>query len=239
MKLGIIAVYLSTEDSKAFLALHMEYIRKVTTTEYVIFGGVKQDDLEWRQTVSTYPDIVQCELPTAPKNHPNEHAYFLDYLTTLALKKDCSHIVTLHLDSFPISRGWNETLLKLSEDDLTCVAAIDFPTSCLFFSKRFYEKYQPPFFYNSPSAEFLKFCEEHQQLNHSGTSFLFTAHQNGLPYFLLTREINNRATNHDDIYSNLIYHLGGAVRCSIKHTIKKKPPSKSLFFLNEFFKMKC
>ena len=67
-----------------------------------------------------------------------EHAHYLQCLVERALEDGCSHVVTLHVDSFPLQRGWAQTLAeKLNSEQPLAVISPGQYTACLLFVASF------------------------------------------------------------------------------------------------------
>ena len=88
----------------------MRYIRTFTNVPYTIYGSVSRLSLDRRQKLATYPEIQQFDFPPTDLRGHLEHGYYLDRLAEAAIQDGATHIVTLHLDSFPVCLGWIQTL---------------------------------------------------------------------------------------------------------------------------------
>lgn len=105
MKLAILVVYLFDANTQDLLDLHIRYIRKFTDVPYTIYGSVSRLSSENRQKLAAYPEIQQYDFPITDLRGPAEHSYYLDHLAKIAIQKGATHVVTLHLDSFPVCLG--------------------------------------------------------------------------------------------------------------------------------------
>ncbi len=214
MKLGIIVVYLFDENTEYLFDLHISHIRKFTISPYAIYGGVSRLDFRWRQKLSNYPEIQQCEIGSTELRGGAEHAFYLERLTEIAFREGATHVVTLHLDSFPVCMGWERILEAITAQSGTCVAADEAYTACLFFTKDFYFCYKPTFnFVNEPS-EYLEFIKTHKLINHSGTPYLYTCYKNYLDWHVLKKISEQAISGFGYFCGGLIFHFEAGVRLS-------------------------
>ncbi|MCX6668305.1 MAG: hypothetical protein NTV25_00645 [Methanothrix sp.] len=143
MKLGIVVVYLVSEGFSRLLDIHLSRIARHTTVPYTIYASVNrlQPQLCQRLERDLHVKIIDC--PTTPERGAEEHSYYLEHLIRAAVDDKASHIVTLHVDSFPIRTGWAEELAALLSDTCALVTIEHINTACLFVSREFYLKYEP------------------------------------------------------------------------------------------------
>lgn len=214
MKLGIVVVYLFDANTEYLFDLHINSIRKFTTSPYTIYGSVGRLDPELRQKLSNYPEIKQCEIPTTELRKGPEHAYYLEHLTDIAFQEGATHVVTLHLDSFPVCMGWEKTLEAITDRTGTCIAAEVSYTACLFFTKDFYFTYRPPFRLTNSTSETQKFVKEYGLINHSGTGYLYACYKNGLDWHILKKISQKPFSQFGALCGGLIFHFEAAVRLS-------------------------
>jgi hypothetical protein len=137
-----------------------------------------------------------------------------------AIEDGASHVVTLHVDSFPVRSGWAEELAdKLS--DSSVFATLDsyerINTACLFFQRDFYLKYHPKLLLSDSEVSHPE-CKKFFRLmniykRHSGNGYGFKAYSEGLAWYYLPDSTNYEARDaHGRIYDDMIFHLIGAVR---------------------------
>lgn len=217
MKLGIIVVYLFDENTEYLLDLHIKYIRKFTDVPYNIYGGIGRLDSKGRQKLSCYPEVQQHDLPPTDLRGCFEHAFYLDLLTEIAIQEGSTHIVTLHLDSFPVCLGWVRKLKDLTDQMDSCVALEYYYTACFFFSKEFYARFRPKFNGEATilkSSDYKKFMDEFKIINHSGSYFLFICYINDLGWFILEKSSAELSSKFGDIFGGLVFHLRSAVALS-------------------------
>lgn len=207
MKLGILVVYLFDESLESLLDLHLQNIRKYTDVPYTIYGSIGRLNDRGRLKLSEYPEVRRCEIPPTDLRSLHEHAYYLDHLARIAIEDGVTHVVAMHLDSFPIVSGWAEKLKALTDETGSCVVLDLSYTACLFFSRDFYLKYYPTF----RDTDRLDFIKKYQLINHSGVSFLQICHDNGLPWHVLGKNTSRSKESFADLFGGMIFHLRGAV----------------------------
>ena len=213
MQLGIVVVYLVREADGGLLNLHLRQIEKHTQVPYRIYGTANRLLPAFRQRLEQHPQVRLCECPTTDLRGSAEHAYYLEHLTRWAVEDGMSHIVTLHVDSFPMRTGWAEELAaKLSE---SCVFATfeRINIACLLFRRDFYLKYWPTFHLSEKEragAEYRRYLKECTPLPHSGIGYGFRAYTEGLSWHYLLE--STEICGHGKVYDDMIFHLGGAVR---------------------------
>lgn len=208
MKLGIVVVYLVGPENGALLDLHLGQIEKHTRLPYTIYGSVNRLQPEFRRRLERQPQVKICDCPTTDLRSSEEHSHYLEYLTKFAIEDGASHVVTLHVDSFPVRPGWEEELaLNLTGScAFTTIERIN--TACLFFHRDFYLKYAPSFLPSENQKKrwsFKKFLRTYNAIPHSGSGFGFAAFENGLTWHVLPRTTTFAAFGR--IYADLIFHL--------------------------------
>jgi hypothetical protein len=225
MQLGIVVVYLVREADGGLLNLHLRQIEKHTQVPYRIYGTANRLLPAFRQRLEQHPQVRLCECPTTDLRGSAEHAYYLEHLTRWAVEDGMSHIVTLHVDSFPMRTGWAEELAaKLSE---SCVFATfeRINTACLLFRRDFYLKSRPTFHLSEKEragAGYRRYFEEYAPVPHSGIGYGFRAYTEGLSWYYL-RE-SPTMCEYGKVYDDMIFHLRGAVK------VGEKPPlGRSVF----------
>lgn len=214
MKLGILAVYMVREEHEKLLELHLSRIEQHTTVPYTIYGSANRLLPQYRQRLKQHPKVRLHELPATDLRGPEEHSYYLERLVRLAIEDGASHIVTLHVDSFPIRDGWVEALIgKLSASCVfSTIAGIN--TACLVFHRDFYVKYRPTFLLSEEeqkSAKYKKYFQEVAPIRHSGIGYGFKAYQEGLSWYYMRKSSRYAELDGPAIYDDLIFHLRGAV----------------------------
>lgn len=164
-----------------------------------------------------------CELPETDLRGGDEHAYYLDHLVRIAAEDGASHIVTLHLDSFPIRLGWAEELAgRLSASCM--LATLDrINTACLFFGRDFYLQCRPTFRLSEAeraNPEYRQYLKQHNPIPHSGIGYGFMAYSKGLSWYYL-RRTHSDCLDCGEVYDEMLFHLRGAVQIGEGPSTKK------------------
>ena len=150
MHLGIVVVYKVKEENGALLDLHLNQIGLMTNVPYTIYAGVHNLQPEFRRRLEVESNLKICLLPETDLRMHAEHSFYLERLVRTAIDDGVSHVVILHVDSFPIRPDWVETILNslTGEYVLTTVSHDHYLihyTVCLFFTKKYYQTYNPSF----------------------------------------------------------------------------------------------
>ena len=221
MRLGIVAVYLVTPGNERLLDLHLEYVERTTSVPYTIFAAAPRLEPGLRERLAAAPRVTIVEMPASELRGPEEHACYLERLVAAALADGVSHVVTLHVDSFPIRRGWDtETAARL--DDRCPFAAVVRDdevdrkpcTAFIFAESAFLAAHRPTFLLPEAtleSAEFTRYARRFRALRDSGIGYGFAAWRAGLRWYALAR--SNRGEDHchfGSVYDDLVFHLGAA-----------------------------
>lgn len=223
MNLAILVVYLVRPEDQELLSLHLQRIDRHTRSAYKIHGVAVRLNEACRGLLEAHPRVRLHPLPITPERSSKEHSYYLELLIQAALEDGATHLVMLHVDSFPVSDGWEaELAARISE---RCpVASIprdqlhDWKpsTACLFFSADYHRRNAPTLLLSPEalsSAEYLDYLARHDHMPDSGVGYGFDLDRRGLSWHPLCQT----STGGDDgsfgaIYGDLVYHLGGAVR---------------------------
>jgi hypothetical protein len=213
MKLGIVVVYLYGAEQEPLLELHLRQIEKCTTVPYVIYGGAGRLEPEYRRRLADHPRVRVPEIPPTELRGKSEHSYYLDRLIRIAIDDGATHVVTMHLDSFPVRAGWIEDLMARLTG--TCVMATveGINTACLFFGRDFYVGHAPTMLVSEAvraGPKFREFVGTRRPKDHSGIGYGFAAFAHDLTWNEL------RLTSGDDghacVYDDRVFHLVGMLR---------------------------
>lgn len=216
MKLGIVVVYLVSEENEKLLDLHLNQIERYTKVPYTLYGSVNRLLPQFLHKLQQHPKVKICECPTTDLRGAEEHSFYLEHLVKEAIEDGASHIVTLHVDSFPIRSGWVEELAnKLSNSCMLATVTFGAYTACLFFQRGFYLKCHPTFLLSETerlSEKYMQFRQEFEHLLHSGIGYCFKAYSERFTCSLLreTNKSNTRYGFFNNIYDDIIFHLGSA-----------------------------
>jgi len=205
MKLAIAVVYLFDAENERLLDLHLSQIFRYTTVPFTVYAAGLRLPPEYREKLKSHPAVTLCNIPEITDLPGVEHAYYLDNLIRIASDEGATHIVTLHLDSFPVSTGWEKELASnLSES--TPIATIDGPyTACLFFSADFYREHRPALRISREdrwTPEIQRFAQRTGRNPHSGSNYVFVAEKLGLNVHYLRANANR-------VFGEVIFHFGG------------------------------
>lgn len=238
MKLGICVVYLvKNSASERLWKIHHDFIQRNTTVPYQIYGLINPGRIskKFAKRIETISDtkVVKYNRPNIRQFMPDqparlvvmEHSYFLDELTKIALGDGCTHISIFHMDSFPVVKGWADTLIQRLKG--RCVlSAIQRPedndmkphSSFMIFTADFREKYYPTFNLQFPafsSPDYLEYVKQNDGkiLIDSGVGYGLKLWQEGLEWHPL-RRTNVHQDHHvmGGVYGDMIFHAGGLVR---------------------------
>ena len=212
MQLGIVVVYLVRENDGALLNLHLRQIKKHTQIPYRIYGTANRLLPTFRHQLAQHPQVRIWEYPTTDLRGSTEHAYYLEHLTRRAVEDGASHVVTLHVDSFPIRTGWAEELAAKLTESCVLASCEGINTACLFFHRDFYLQYHPTFLLSEEeraSAGYRRYLEEYAPVPHSGIGYGFRAYTEGLSWYYLPE--STTMGEYGQIYDDMIFHLRGAV----------------------------
>lgn len=233
MKLGIVVVYLVDGRNEKLLDLHLNRIEKETDVPFTIYASANRLQPEFRKKLDLHPRVKVCDIPTTPLRGAAEHSFYLDRLVRNAVAEEVTHVVVLHVDSFPVRSGWAVQLAeKLSG---SCVLSAIMPdadhyhmpsTACLMFGRDFFLKYQPTFLLSETelaSAAYKKYSQEFKHPStDSGVGYGFKVYAEGLSWYPLRRSRGEADYSYGGIYDELIFHLGGAAWVLKGNAVDKK-----------------
>lgn len=212
-KLGIVGVYLVEEEDGGLLDLHLRQIEKHTRSPYTIYGTANRLLPQFRERLVQHPKVRISACPTTDLREGAEHAYYLEHLIRVAVEDGVSHVVTLHVDSFPIRTGWEEELAAKLTASCAFVTIEQINTACLFFHRDFYLRYGPTLLLakeTKATLAYQQYLEKFNTRRHSGVGYGFKAYVEGLTWDYLPESTNIQG--HGKVYSDLIFHLVGTAR---------------------------
>lgn len=231
-KLGIAVVYLVSERNEQLLRLHLSQIEKNTEVPYTIYGSANRLLPQFRAILAENPNVRICECETFDTSNwtdrhtviagsRDEHSFYLEQLIKHAIADGVSHVAILHVDSFPVQRGWAKKLAaRLSEKCVLAAIVRDQKadckplTACMLFHKDFYLKYNPrllPTHEEFASSEYQRYRAAVPHDGDSGTGYGFKMFTEELTWSPMVR--SNRAGEHPlfaGLYDDLVFHLGAA-----------------------------
>lgn len=208
MTLGIAVHYMVAEENERLLDLHLMHIAAHTKIPYTIYGSVNRLSPGLIPRLEREPSVRICSIPTTGLRGKQEHSYYLKRLVEAAIDDGATHIVTLHVDSFPLRDGWAKKLAGYLDESCVVTSVNDAFTACLMFEKVFYVRYRPEFLLTDEqleSAEYRRYSEQYNHIPHSGIGFLFKIFTTeGLTWHPLESEDGR-------LYDNVLYHFRNAV----------------------------
>ncbi len=216
MKLAIVVVYLVSEEDHKLLDLHLRQIQKHTSVPYTIYAGAHRLLPGFRARLILRPEIKICTLVSTDLRGAEENSFYLEQLVKIAIDDNATHVVTLHLDSFPIRDGWAEELASRATGK--AFAAINHGpyTACLFFNRNLYLDHRPHFLLSDSelaSQAYRDFSLKHTHVHHSGIGYFFRAFTDGLEWYPLVESYPNAAFG--VVYDGLVFHLHGSERLGV------------------------
>jgi hypothetical protein len=241
MKLGIAVVYMVKPENTELLDLHLDKIRTMTAVPYTIYAGVRHLPAPLLRRLEAEPGLELITLPEhGPMTGGAEHSFYLEHLIERAATGDVTHVVTMHVDSFPIRPDWAETIAgQLSGDTVLATLSNDgflsgYSTACLFFRRDFWGECRPRLRLTGAdrsSPEYERFCREYQHNpEDSGVGYIFRAYSRGKAFLALERSNAGRdAGGFGTVHGDLVFHLGGAHRLDKLSEEEQTAASKTLF----------
>ena len=216
MKLGILCVYLVSPEEEGLLDLHLSQIRKCTKQPYQIYAAIVRTPQYLADKIYGYHDIDVICKDDASLRGMYEHSYYLEKLNAAAIEDGVTHVVTLHLDSFPINSNWFDSLFSRLDKNIVIGSLEKINTACIFYKADFFSKYRAS--YLMPNAlECTKqqndFFSEYQVINHSGTGLFYAAYKSDAKgVFLEEQKKHIGYGQYAGFFDGGIFHLGGVVR---------------------------
>lgn len=221
MRLGIAVVYMMLPGDEELVDLHLCQIERYTRVPFTLYAAANRLPTDVRDRLAAKPYVRVCSIPTTDLRSSLEHAYYLERLIATAIEDDATHVVTLHVDSFPIRAAWATDLAEALSDNYAFAAIVRDElrdpkpmTACLFFPREFYVRYQPKLLFPRAamrSAAGREYVRHLANPKESGTGYGFLAFKEGLQWFPL-RRTNLREDHYyfGSIHEDLIFHLGSA-----------------------------
>jgi hypothetical protein len=250
MKLGIVVVYLVSERDEGLLRLHLAQIERCTRVPYGIYAGVNRLLPQFRTVLEENPRVQICDCRTVDLRESREHVFYLEHLIQAALDDGCTHIATLHMDSFPIREGWAEMLAGLLSDACPLAAVMTDEqfdrkpnTACIFFRGDFYQQHRPKFLLSEEERSTSAYAEYRRAFTHipdSGVGFGYELHIEGLTWHPLVRsDLASERSAFGGAFGGLIFHLGGASWFDFHMGTRSAPASAGGFrtaFVREYYR---
>jgi hypothetical protein len=213
MKLGIVAVYTGGPDDAALLDLHLRRIEKAAGVPYTLYAGAKRLAPENRRLLAGRACVDLSDCPSTRIRGSEDHALALEPLIRRAVDRGSTHVCVLHMDSFPVRRGWESRMEDLLESGAAFVTVARIGTACLFFSRDFYVRHAPALLVTGDERSdpvYRRYVREVMPLDHSGIGYGYRAFAKGLGWHSLP--LSPPGESCGELYGGMIFHLGGAVR---------------------------
>lgn len=229
-KLGIAVVYLVSERNGILLDLHLKQIEKNTEVPYTIYGSANRLLPQFRSRLENDPHVRICECETFDVSSWNtqedvfykakhEHAYYLEKLIRMAVDDGVSHVAILHVDSFPIEKGWAKKLAaKLTQECVLTGIVRDRQsdykplTAGMLYHREFYLKYNPRLLLTREEMAAPAYQKYRAEICHerdSGSGYGFKLYSEGLTFYPLCR--SDKVNTHPffgGVYDDILFHVG-------------------------------
>jgi hypothetical protein len=226
MKLGLAVVYLVREDSELLLRMHLDRIRRHTSVPYVIHGAPLRLPAAFHRHLQGTDVRVHSLTPPQDVLSHVEHSALLTELLNRAVADGCTHVGTLHVDSFPVADGWAQTMAGRLSPQTPVAAVLEEkegdtmarPNLAGMIALADYWRETRPWLVPSTemeqTAEWTGFLRRHRQhVTHSGVGLGYCLERAGKTWSPLRR--TNSRRRHPvlaGVYDDLIFHLGAATR---------------------------
>jgi hypothetical protein len=225
VKLGLTVKYAAGAENAALIDLHFRQIEKHTRVPFVVYGSADADDAQTRRIAGSRPYVRLFDSPPARSNAIEDHSLSLEPLIRAAVEDGSTHVCVMHMDSFPVSPDWVRRLAEAVARPGIAFATVErIGTSCLFFSRRFYTGFRPALLVRDEDLRderFGRFLEASGALVHSGTGYAYRAFLEGMEWEVLAR--TSTAAFCGEIYGDMIFHLGGALRIGFRPVPAGRP----------------
>jgi hypothetical protein len=223
MKVGIAVVYLVHERDEPLLDLHLRQIERHTDVPYTIYGSVNRLRPNLRAKLERRSDFQRCACPDVDRRGHFEHSAHLERLVERAVQDGASHVVVLHVDSFPVRSGWIRELTEKLSGSRVLSAVMRHrlydqkpSTICLCFPREFHLDHRPRLLISDAERKLPAYRRYRQafEINaDSGSGYGFKLFCEGLTWHPLLDTRGGESRNSiGSVYGDLVFHLGGAVR---------------------------
>lgn len=213
MHLAILVVYLVRKGDAPLLRLQLERIARHTRVPYTIYAAANRLHPRFRSVLEARPEVRICPCQPTVERGKMEHAWYLEQLVSAALEDDVTHLVTLHVDSFPVRTGWAGDLAARCTDSRAFVTLGRVSTACLFVPASFVRQHRPRLYPDEETiagAEYQAFRAKTGVRAHTGAGYAWAAYRVGMRWDVLPETTRNQPYAH--LYDRTLFHLKGAVR---------------------------
>ena len=225
VRLGVLVVYLVSEDTEWILAKHLEHLAQtVPSMEFKVYAAANRLPAKYLSLLRTHSFVKIVDLPATDFRRAAEHGTYLDMLASRALADGCDYLCTFDMDSWPIRNDWIGVALdKITETGAAAVAVLraengdtvlPHPSFCFIEASLFRDQDCRFWVVKEDMSEpFHAFLSESGQRPDTGIAVAYCLQKKGLKWTPLTR--SNKRDYHylmGGIYGGLIFHLGAAGR---------------------------
>ena len=221
MKLGIIVVYLVSDDNEKLLEIHLNKIKENTTSSFNIYAAVNMLQPQFIEKLKQYDFVKQifCEKyidQNEEAREVKEHSHYLEQLIKIAIDDGMSHIAIMHPDSFPIKVGWEKYLANKLSKPYVLVSIFPIMSSCIFFHRRFYSQYKPSLLLNEKersSPQWILCQQSIKDINivGCGIGYGYKTYLENLGWHRLEKTNKGEfSLYHGFVFDDVIFHLGTA-----------------------------
>ena len=218
-RLAILVVYVVRGDEdEALLQLHLDRIARHTKTGYRLYAATPRVTERGRQILAARPEVMLCDTGQCPAFGSREHAHHLDALVEHALEDGADALLTLDLDSFPISDTWLETISRVAPKQSGIAGILRAENgdtvlphpSCLLVPAEFASRHRFSFSPDTDgSKEFRRFLRTRKQAADTGIRLAQILDQHDLPWGKLLRtNVRDLHPLIAGIYADSVFHLG-------------------------------
>jgi hypothetical protein len=235
MKLGICVVYYTFKEDGQLLRLHLNQLKRFTTSPYTIYASANRLLSEHRKMLENSPEVKIIDIPTTDLRKTPEVGYYLEYLIAAAIKDNVTHVAIFHVDSFPITRGWEKIAVSLLTESCPLASEVMIlklsrkpGSKFMIFRADFYEKYQPRLLLDEDqlaSPEYIAYRKKMPHVKDVGVGYGFKLFQERLSWIAFP--VTNKLKDPDhpylaNIHGDLAFHVGAAARANKKLKSKKE-----------------
>ena len=231
MKIGILVVYLFGDKLQPIFDIHLSRIRAHTKTPFRIYAAGHKLTPAQRLHAEASPEIVfpDFDMPASALNSGArvEHSYCLGQLADFAVADGCTHLICMHMDSFPIADGWEDAFISPIERSEAAVTSIvpNGYSAGLCWSSEFHKRHHPPMLVEASvqdGEEFREFLSDFPSYDHveTGLGVIFEAYRRGLGWKRIGTDEDRK------IYGGILFHMVGA---TLRTLVEAQPVRDTLF----------
>lgn len=222
LRVGICVVYLVDQPFDFLLEAHLAQIERCSGDIPIrVYAAVNRLESHHVERLKRYDFVTICDLPDTDARSSFEHAFYLDHLVGRAIRGGASHICTLDVDSFPISKDWLSAPIAALEGGSSLVGilrrengdiAAPHP-SFMLFPTEFHTRYRPTFSPLANNRTAIAFRERTGQRLDTAAGYALVLDRYRLPWTKMLRSnVRNVHPLLGGIYDGRIFHFGGGNR---------------------------